>query len=158
MREKACCFTGHRKFTPDIRLQKRLEEEMIRLISRGVSYFGCGGALGFDTFAAMTVLRLREPYPHVKLILVLPCPEQDRYWGAADQALYESIKARADKIVYASDRYDRFCMRKRNCMLVDGSSHCICYLNEAKGGTAFTVRYARKKGLEILNLLDEGNF
>ncbi|MDD4715963.1 MAG: SLOG family protein [Oscillospiraceae bacterium] len=155
MKEKACCFTGHRKFTPNIDCEKRLEESIVGLIGNGVCYFGCGGALGFDTFAAVTVLRLREVYPTVRLILVLPCPEQAKYWNASDLALYESIKARADKIVYASERYDRFCMQKRNCLLVDGSSYCICYLNDAKGGTASTVRYARQKGVEVINLSEE---
>ena len=31
-------------------------------------------------------------------------------------------------------------------------SVCVCYLNRESGGTAYTVRYAGKKGLEIINL------
>lgn len=154
MREKACCFTGHREFTPDLGLQKRLEEEILRLISQGVQYFGCGGALGFDTFAAVTVLRLRETHPEIRLVLVLPCPEQARYWSVSETALYESIKSRADKIVYVSHRYDRFCMQRRNCRLVDGSAYCICYLTQNRGGTASTVRYARMRGLQVIRLAD----
>ena len=43
-------------------------------------------------------------------------------------------------------------MHKRNRHLVDNSSVCVCYLNKENGGTAYTVRYAGKKGLEIINL------
>ena len=43
-------------------------------------------------------------------------------------------------------------MLKRNRHLVDNSSVCICYLTESTGGTAYTVEYARKSGLTIVNL------
>ena len=44
-------------------------------------------------------------------------------------------------------------MHKRNRHLVDNSSVCVCYLNKENGGTAYTVDYAGKKGLEIINLV-----
>lgn len=34
----------------------RLEQTVINLIKSGVCYFGAGGALGFDTMAAQTIL------------------------------------------------------------------------------------------------------
>ena len=49
--------------------------QLIELLSRensGYLYFGAGGALGFDTLAAQTVLDLKKDYPQIKLILVLP--------------------------------------------------------------------------------------
>ena len=39
---------------------------------------------------------------------------------------------------------DRMLARNRN--LVDGSAYLICYLREPRGGTAYTVRYAREQG------------
>jgi len=42
-------------------------------------------------------------------------------------------------------------MHKRNRHLVDNSSVCVCYLNKENGGTAYTVDYAGKKGLELIN-------
>ena len=44
------------------------------------------------------------------------------------------------------------CMYKRNRHLVDHSGICVCYLTKDSGGTAYTVRYARTHGLEIINL------
>ena len=43
----------------------------------------------------------------------------------------------------------------RNRHLVDHSGTCICYLTRSAGGPAYTVDYARKKGLRIINLAEE---
>ena len=43
-------------------------------------------------------------------------------------------------------------MQKRNRHLVDNSSICICYLTKPTGGTAYTVNYARRCSLQILNI------
>ena len=69
--------------------------------------------------------------------------------------IYESIKEQADKVVYTSEEYTRGCMHKRNRHLVDNSSVCIAYLTESKGGTAYTVDYAKKHGLTYYNVADK---
>jgi len=152
--ERTCCFTGHRD------IPQRHKEEIVRrlkntirdLAARGVVYYGAGGALGFDTLAAQSILDLQAELPIIKLILVLPCPSQAERWKTEDKMIYENIKARADKLVYVSREYTRDCMFKRNRHLVDNSGICVCYLERNTGGTAYTVDYARKKGLEIINL------
>ena len=154
MREKTCCFTGHRDLPTSSRaeLSIKLKGCLISLIERGVRYFGAGGALGFDTLAAQTVLKLKEKYPQIKLILVLPCLTQTRGWPAGDVEEYERIKTQADKVVYTSQEYTRGCMFKRNRHLVDYSGVCVCYMSKTTGGTAYTVNYAKQQGLEIINL------
>lgn len=154
MRKRTCCFTGHRSIPPEERegLAQRLEETIAHLFQRGVRSFVAGGALGFDTLAARAVLRLREEYPDVKLILVLPCLSQTKGWIPEEAAEYERIKSQADKVVYTSQQYTRGCMHKRNRYLVDHSGVCVCYLTKDSGGTAYTVRYAGAHGLEIINL------
>ena len=69
--------------------------------------------------------------------------------------IYESIKEQADKVVYTSEEYTRGCMHKRNRHLVDNSSVCICYLTESTGGTAYTVNYAKEKGLMTINVAEK---
>ena len=154
MKEKTCCFTGHRKI-PTNRYElvaKRLIDEVEELIKQGYTFFGVGGALGFDTLAARTVLELKVKYPYIKLILVLRCRDQTRGWAKADIEVYEQIKSCCDKFVYTSERYDSGCMFRRNRHLVDNSSACICYLTESKGGTAYTVDYAKKAGIRVINI------
>lgn len=154
MKERTACFTGHRTipFLQRRKIERRTEEALIEAIKQGYRFFGAGGALGFDTLAAQTVLRLKKTYPQIKLILVLPCLSQTRGWRPEDIAEYERIKAAADKVVYTSQEYTRDCMFKRNRHLVDNSSLCIAYLTENTGGTAYTVDYARFKGLIIKNV------
>lgn len=134
------------------KIKKRLNQVLIEAIEQGYRYFGAGGALGFDTLAAQTVLALKRQYPEIKLILVLPCQDQTRGWAQADIEEYERIKAAADKVVFISKEYYSGCMQKRNRHLVDNSSLCICYLTEQTGGTAYTVDYAQSHGLKIINV------
>ena len=152
MRERTCCFTGHRDLP--VQAQKeiaaKLEQIIISLIDRGIKFYGAGGARGFDTLAAQTVLKLKTNYSNIKLILVLPCLTQTQGWMTKDIAEYERIKAQADKVVYTSQEYTKGCMHKRNRHLVDHSSVCVCYLANKNSGTAYTVNYARKMGREII--------
>ena len=134
------------------KIKKRLKQVLIEAIEQGYRYFGAGGALGFDTLAAQTVLALKRKYPEIKLILVLPCQDQTRGWAQADIEEYERIMAAADKVVFTSKEYYSGCMQKRNRHLVDNSSLCICYLTEQSGGTAYTVEYAQSHGLKIINV------
>lgn len=153
MKEKTCCFTGHRKITDNtVEITSSLKTELIKLIENGYTYFGTGGALGFDFLAAETVLELRKTYPYIKLILVLPCHTQTKYWVKNDIERYEKIKKQADKVKYISQNYYNGCMQERNRHLVNHSSVCICYKRKNYGGTAYTVDYAEKSGLEIIRI------
>ena len=154
MKNQTCCFTGHRKIPLDQleSVTQRLRDAVIASIKDGYLYFGAGGALGFDTLAAQTVLDLKKDYPQIKLILVLPCKTQTRGWKQEDIEEYNRIMKAADKVVYTSQDYYNGCMHKRNRHLVDNSSLCICYLNSNTGGTAYTVDYAISVGCRVSNI------
>ena len=154
MKLKTCCFTGHRKLlSKDIpKIKKHLENEITALVQQGVIYLGCGGALGFDTLAAKTVIKLRNTYPQIKLILVLPCTDQTRCWPQKNKTEYKNIIYNADKVRILSEHYYNGCMQASNRFLVDNSSICVCYLRQEHGGTAYTVKYAEKNGKTIINL------
>ena len=158
LRNETCCFTGHRQIPPGERAEiaNRLECAITDLYQKGIRYYGAGGALGFDALAAQTVIRLRESCPGMRLILVLPCLTQTRGWRPEDAAEYERIKGQADKVVYTAQQYTRGCMHKRNRYLVDHSGVCVCYLTKNSGGTAYTVRYAEKHALGIINIAQNG--
>ncbi|MBQ6707179.1 MAG: DUF1273 family protein [Clostridia bacterium] len=154
MKRKTACFTGHREISPAHRLiiNLRLSETIENLIEEGYSRFVAGGALGFDTLAAMTVLAMKKRYPYIRLALILPCRDQADRWSEHNQRIYAAIMARADEVIYTADRYVSGCMQIRNRRLVDESSVCIAYLNKSVGGTAYTVRYAEQQGLAVINL------
>lgn len=160
IRENCCCFTGHR-FLPaeeTAGLRERLRQEIRTLSRQGVDTFLAGGALGFDTIAAQEVLSLREAMlPEIHLVLVLPCLGQESRWDAASIQLYHEMMKQADEVIYTGDVYTEGCMHLRNRYLVDHSSRCLCYLTKSGGsGTAYTVRYAQRQGVKVVNLAVQG--
>ena len=154
MRTQTICFTGHRTLPASKlpALRQKLKQALTDYIAQGYCYFLAGGALGFDTLAAQTVLELKESYPQIRLFLAIPCLSQPDAWPEADKAEYERIRAAASKIVYTSVAYTSGCMYRRNRYLVDNSSLCLCYLTRFKGGTAYTVRYAMDNNVPVVNL------
>lgn len=153
-KDKTCCFTGHRKLPLEFHqgIKKQLEFEVEKLIKAGVTTFMAGGALGFDTLAALTVLKCKKKYSQVKLFMIYPCKNQTKGWDKKSTLLYEYIKKQADSFLYIAEEYSRACMFQRNRYLVDHSKYCICYLTRNQGGTAYTVHYAEKKGITITNI------
>ncbi|WP_297871515.1 SLOG family protein [uncultured Oscillibacter sp.] len=155
MLEKCCAFTGHRpqKFpwgyneadARCIALKKALTTEITKLVDAGYTDFFSGMAEGTDTWAALAVLALKKENPALKLHCVLPCEGQADEWSASARELYFSILEQADEVVYVSRKYSKSCMLKRNRYLVDHTTCLLAVYNgEWRGGTAMTVRYARK--------------
>ena len=154
MRRNACCFTGHRMISnadADV-LRTALREEISRLYVQGVTEFYAGGAQGFDMLAEEAVLEMRESLP-IRLHLILPCQDQDARWPQSLRLRFARIKEAADTVRYITDVYDASCMHLRNNALVEASAYCICYMQRERGGTVYTVRRARRAGLEIIHLM-----
>ena len=113
MEEKICCFTGHRtiefrRLSPICHL---LDAEIERLVKEGYTTFRTGGALGFDTVAALRVLVMkRDKYDFIRLELCLPCKDQDAHWPERHKQLFSFIYKSADNIRYVGDRYTSTCM------------------------------------------------
>ncbi|MGN1473431.1 MAG: SLOG family protein [Eubacteriales bacterium] len=156
-REVSCCFTGHRVIPSSERdrLRARILESIMRLTADGVFCFCCGGALGFDTLAAQCVLEARRTDSRIRLLLFLPYPAQSERWSISDRHVYEEILRAADAVSYASEAYTEQCMLTRNRQLVDASCVCIAYLTHPHGGTFYTVTYARREGIPVINLAKE---
>ena len=151
------CFTGHRHVPDEIypALYDALVGVIDQKIAQGATRFRTGGALGFDTMAALAVLSKRKEFPHIRLELMLPCPTQTRGWSKSDCTLYEQIKSQADEVKYISTGYYSGVLQQRNRSLVEGADVCVAYLrNSTGGGTAYTASLAIKTGLEFINLFD----
>lgn len=154
---KTVCFTGHRHIPDEDfpQLHQILTETVEGLIQDGACVFRAGGALGFDTLAALCVLSLRIKYPHVRLELILPCPTQTRGWAEKDAQLYAQIMEQADSHRYVSTGYYVGVLQQRNRALVEGADICVAYLrNSTGGGTAYTAALSLRKGLTLINLQD----
>lgn len=151
---QACCFTGHRiiRTADKLTLKSKLNKAVEDLTETGVTHFLCGGALGFDTAAALAVLRLRDKNPNVKLGMILPCRTQAAKWSERDRQIYLEILGAADYIEYLSEEYTPDCMHARNRRMVDMAQYCVCYLRDLSSGTGVTVRYAESKGRTVIKL------
>ena len=155
MRNKTCCFTGHRVIEKDnfkaIRMQT---EECIKgLIAEGVLNFICGGAIGFDMLCGELIIEYKKNNPDISLTLALPCQNQDKYFSWDDKKKYIFILANADYIIYTSDNYFRGCMHKRNRYMVDNSAYLIAYCKKNNGGSFYTRNYAIKQGVTIIDIM-----
>ena len=155
MREKSCCFSGHRSVPHELgsQLAQRIRDGIQYLHDNmSITTYYAGGALGFDSLAAEAVIEQKKTQPDIRLVIVIPCRNQAERWSAADKARYDKIIHSADEVICLSEHYYRGCMHQRNRYMVDHSCACICYLTEPTGGTAYTVQYARERGLRIFNL------
>lgn len=151
---QTCCLTGHRDLPADTRLlEARLTEAVRGRLAQGVRYFGVGGAVGFDTLAAEVLLNLRDTlYPQIRVIAVEPFDGFTSRWTDAQRARRQALLPRYDKRVCLLPRGSREAYLARDRYLVNNSAHCISYCNRTSGGTAYTVRYALRRGLYVENL------
>ena len=163
-KKNSCCFTGHRNIDDSKKpeLLKRLKATISYLYSEnGVNEYYAGGAVGFDTMAAVLIIDLKRIHTDMRLILELPYRGQSKKWSDNDKRIYDFILSCADEVHYASDRDPKnshentIFMHKRDQALVDNSLYCVAYYSGGKGGTGYTVNYAAENGLEIINLYDE---
>ena len=156
-KEHTCCFTGHRDLTEE---EKYIAERRIRTLVKafyemGVTDFIAGGAIGFDTVAAATVINMkRSGYPKLRLAVAIPFRDQSERWSSRNKALYRTILEAADETVCLNENYTSSCMMERNMFMVDNSSFCISYVTRQSGGSWNTVRYAGQRGINIINLAE----
>ena len=157
----SCAFSGHRpkKFpwgynetdSRCVELNAVLQREIQKLIETGVTDFYTGMAEGTDTWAAQIALELRKTNPALKLHCVVPFKGPADKWAASARILYNMILRKADTVTYISEDYHDGCMMERNRYMVDHAAYLLAVYNgEWRGGTAATVRYARKLGREIV--------
>ena len=155
-----CAFTGHRParfsfgYREDsddfLKLRAVLFETIEMFILSGVTKFYSGMSLGVDTWAAMGVLEKKKEHPHIHLAAVLPCETQAIRWSDAQRERYYNILADCDDVFMLNTRYTPSCMFERNRYMVDHADYLIAvYDGGNRGGTAYTVKYAKTKNRKI---------
>ena len=153
---KTAFFTGHRDIDDCTReeISFVLDYLLKTMVNAGITTFCAGGALGFDTIAALAVLRLKASFPHVRLELILPCKNQMKYWSTEDAETLKYLVSKADRVEYIAESYNSTCMHERNNRLVELGDIGVAFLEHSGGGTAYTVNHALKQDKEIINVYD----
>ena len=163
MKSTTCAFSGHRphKFPWKNRetdprcvaLKAALTKQITELVDAGVTDYYSGGADGVDAWTSMIVLTLRGKNPALQLHCILPHKGQADRWSQSARERYYEILKQADSVEYVSQKYYDGCMLDRNRRLVEKAGVLLAVYNgEWRGGTAATVRYARKLSREIIVL------
>lgn len=161
-KQESCCFTGHRPgklpwryHEQDARclaLKRRIADAVEMAYAEGFRHFLCGMALGCDLYFCEAVLALREAHPEVTVEAAIPCPTQADTWPEAQKARYARLVRACDFETVVSDRYTPSCMQRRDRYMVDHASLLIAAFDGTAGGTRYTVEYAMRRGLSILDL------
>ncbi len=161
-KQVSCCFTGHRPaklpWRNDesdarcIALKEKLRSVLETAIEHGYTHFICGMAEGCDLYCAEAVLALKQRYPHITLEAAIPCPTQADGWSAAQRRRHADILSRCDIETLVQTSYTSNCMQRRNRYMVDHASLLIALHDGLPGGTRYTIEYALRRGLDIVDI------
>ncbi len=111
-------------------------------------------ALGYDSLAAMVVLELRNRYPEIKLIAVIPFATQDAKFTQEQRTAYRELLSKADHTITISHSgYSNGSYHDRNDFLIANSTKIYAYHNgKPRSGTGSTIRKATLQGIEVVNI------
>lgn len=169
IKERTVAFTGHREIKqppPDLfsdkielsegdyldSLRHKLETTLEGLYKEGYRVFINGVAMGFDLFAAQSVVELRRRHGDVELVAAVPYPQQAERFPKSDKELYDQIIRESDRVVDILPSYTPECYHKRNDFMVDNCSVLVAFYNGEKGGTHYTVNRAISEKIRVINL------
>ena len=153
-----CCFTGHRYFPwkddtehPQHKaLLAKLERSIDLALAKGATHFICGNAIGVDTWAAELVLKKKRAQPQIFLEIALPFAGHN-----ANEPACQRVQQKADLVhVVGRAKNRRSAFFERNRYMVDHSDLLIAVYckSNACGGTVKTMEYAKKQGIEIIEI------
>ncbi len=160
MREQTVSFTGHRPekiVSPFVEnseevnaIKLELHNAILRAVDDGYTTFLSGMAMGVDIWAGEIVLGLKRQFKNLRFVAVVPFPQQANTWPQEWRIRYRNLLEKSDDVVMISQTYNTDSFFERNRYLIDHSSRLIAVYNqEKKGGTAYTVRYARQQEVAI---------
>lgn len=154
-RTVSAAFTGHRFYDFSQRefIQERLTSAISEAYDHGIRNFISGFALGIDLMAAQLVQSLKCDLPGISLTAVIPFEGQAERYNIYDKRVYRRLLELADKVIVLSDYYYPRCFLDRDEFMVENASYLIAYYDgREKGGTYYTVKKARARGIPIINV------
>lgn len=126
-------------------------------VDEGYDYFISGFAEGVDLIAAKIVLDLKNEGYDIDLEAALPGMNQAKCWTADQKELYYMLLDLADHRTCVDQTMTKYSCLKRDEYMVDQSDLVIAVFDGKKGGTAYTLRYARGKKRNLW-IVDPGQY
>ena len=154
-RTVSAAFTGHRFYDFSQRefIQERLTSAISEAYDHGIRNFISGFALGIDLMAAQLVQSLKCNLPGISMTAAIPFEGQAERYNIYDKRVYRRLLELADKVIVLSDCYYPRCFLDRDEFMVENASYLIAYYDgREKGGTYYTVKKARARGIPIINV------
>ena len=151
-RDITCCFSGHRPqklHQSEDEVRAGLERAILQAFNDGYRYFITGMAMGVDIWAGEIVLKLRDANPDMRLIAAVPYPGQEKHFPNEWKMRYAGLMEKCDMAEILADKYSKGVYHLRDRWMVDHSRRLIAVYNGEPGGTAVTISYAKKEGLEL---------
>ena len=155
MKDKTCCFFGHRTINETEELKSKLIEIIEKLIvDENVDIFLFGSKSRFNSLCLELVTEIKEKYPHIKRIYV-----RAEYPDINEQ--YTNYLLESYEETYYPEHIrssGRAAYVERNYEMISKSKFCIVYYDEPnasttrKSGTKTALDYAIKKGKQIINI------
>lgn len=167
IKEKTCCFFGHRKIKNTEEIKTAVYKNAERLVTEeNTSTFLFGSKSQFDDLCYEIISDLKKKYPHIKRVYVraeFPHIDED-YTNYLLQFYEESYYP--EKMINAG----RASYVERNYEMINKSDFCIIYFDEnykppmrknskrdltayqPKSGTKIAYDYAQRQGIEIINI------
>lgn len=152
---KVCCFTGNREI-PSYQLKyviDRLNEEIANAIANGYTHFISGMASGTDLIALTIAAEYKKKGKDIHLEAAIP----HRSRLQSKNKIFQDALSKCDTVVVLSEEYHKDGYFTRNRYMVDRSSMVIAVSNGKKGGTGYTIHYARcaNKQINLISLSQE---
>ena len=164
-KQHAVCFSGYRssKFTfpltgehpKYIQLLNEIRQTILDSIYEDYDNFFIGMADGFDLLSASIFYELKDAGQipeNIRFTAVLPFAEHRPALSWLE--IHQTVLKEADEVITIAANYSSQAFLARNRFMVDHSTRLISYYTGLTGGTAYTVKYAEKKGLQIINLAE----
>lgn len=160
---KKICFIGHRQIYNYKKIREKLYNIVEEEIKNGCEFFTMGTHGEFDEMALSVCRELRKVYTNIEIEVVItsfkeiePIIDYDPIFGDEKYIPYSDVKTTMYDI--EEEHYKRRII-VNNQKMIDNCNTLICYVNPTKtyGGAIIAYKYAKKKGLQIVNLFINNN-
>lgn len=145
-------FFGHRSIMENDKVEKQLSDLLRIKINESYDEFLIGTHGDFDEIVFKVCKNLKEEHPSLKIKLVFTStPALNKFLLKSGEEKNENIYA----IKYdVEQEHFKSRITISNCYMVDESDLVICYVNigEKNSGALKTIKYALKKGKEVINI------
>lgn len=161
MFKKKVCFIGHRHIYNYKEIREKLYNIVEEKIKNGCKFFTMGTHGEFDEMALSVCRELRKIYTDIEIEVVItsfktiePIIDHDPIFGDEKYIPYSDVKTTMYDI--EEEHYKRKIIVS-NQQMIDNCDTLICYVNPAKtyGGAILAYKYAKKKGLQLVNLYNQ---